>query len=233
MLILGISTSTKQVGCAIGGHEGVLSSSHSARGKRHAELLVPAIDHVRRQARVELDEISVVALDIGPGLFTGLRVGIAAGKAIAHARRVPVIGISSLDLLAWPVRHTDREIVAVVDARRGEVFYARYRPTPGGVQRLSEPAVCKPEELRAEIQATDADYLLVGDGALRHVELYEDIVRVEIAEQFLAFPNAASLVQLAHARAIREDFVQPWQLEPLYLRAPDAAINWSTRDGAR
>jgi len=231
MLILGISTSTKQVGAAVGGHEGVLASSHSARGKRHAENLAPAIDFVRRQARIELDEISAVAVDIGPGLFTGLRVGVAAAKAVAHALRVPMIGISSLDLLAWPLRHTSREIVAVVDARRGEVFAARYRPTPGGVQRLAEPMVCGPDDLRAELQAHDHDYLVVGDGGLRYAELLDDIVSVEIAEQHLAYPNASSLVQLAHARAIREDFVQPWQLEPLYLRPPDAEINWSTREG--
>ncbi|MFP5321731.1 MAG: tRNA (adenosine(37)-N6)-threonylcarbamoyltransferase complex dimerization subunit type 1 TsaB [Acidimicrobiia bacterium] len=231
MLILGVSTSTKQVGAAIGGHEGVLASSHSARGKRHAENLAPSIDFVRRQARVELDEISVVAVDVGPGLFTGLRVGIAAAKATAHALRVPMIGISSLDLLAWPVRHTSREIVAVIDARRGEVFTARYRPTPGGVQRLAEPIVCGPDDLRAELEADGHDYLVVGDGGLRYAEMLEDIVSVEIAEQHLAYPSAASLVQLAHAKAIREDFVQPWQLEPLYLRPPDAEINWSTREG--
>ncbi len=230
MLILGVTTATQQVGCAIGGHEGVLASAHSARGKRHAETLVPSIDFVRRQARVELSEISVVAVDIGPGLFTGLRVGIAAAKAMAHALRVPMIGISSLDLLAWPVRHTTREIVAVVDARRGEVFHARYRPTPGGVQRISGPSVSSPQELQADLQATDVEYLLVGDGALRYAREW-DAVRVELAEQFLAYPNAASLVQLAHARAIREDFVQPWELEPLYLRPPDAEINWVTRDG--
>lgn len=230
MLILGVTTATQQVGCAIGGHEGVLASAHSARGKRHAETLVPSIDFVRRQARIELSEISVVAVDIGPGLFTGLRVGIATAKAMAHALRVPMIGISSLDLLAWPVRHTTREIVAVVDARRGEVFHARYRPTPGGVQRVAGPSVSGPQELRAELQASDTEYLLVGDGALRYADDW-DMVRAEIAEQYLAHPNAASLVQLAHARAIREDFVQPWELEPMYMRPPDAEINWVTRDG--
>lgn len=233
MLILGVTTATQQVGCAIGGHEGVLASAHSARGKRHAETLVPSIDFVRRQARVELSEMSVIAVDIGPGLFTGLRVGVAAAKAMAHALRVPMVGISSLDLLAWPVRHTTREIVAVVDARRGEVFHARYRPTPGGVQRIAGPEVSTPTELRAELQASDTEFLLVGDGALRHADHWDDMVRIEVAEQYLAHPNAASLVQLAHARAIREDFVQPWQLEPLYLRQPDAEINWTTRDGSR
>lgn len=231
MLILGISTSTKQIGAAVGGHEGVLASSHSARGKRHAENLAPAIDFVRRQARVELSDISAVAVDIGPGLFTGLRVGIAAAKAVAHALRVPMIGIPSLDLLAWPVRHTSREIVAVIDARRGEVFYARYRPTPGGVQRLGDPVVASPDDLRADLEASDTDYLIVGDGGLRYAEEIDGLIQVEIAEQYLAYPNAASLVQLAHAKAIREDFVQPWQLEPLYLRPPDAEINWSTREG--
>jgi tRNA threonylcarbamoyladenosine biosynthesis protein TsaB len=231
MLILGITTATQQVGCAIGGHEGVLASVHSARGKRHAETLAPSIDFVRRQARIELDEISVVAVDVGPGLFTGLRVGIAAAKAMAHALRVPMIGISSLDLLAWPVRHSTREIVAIVDARRGEVFHARYRPTPGGLQRISEPAVSEPREVVADLQASDTEYLLVGDGALRYADDWEEIVRVELAEQYLAHPNAASLVQLAHAKAIREDFVQPWGIEPLYLRAPDAEINWVTRNG--
>ena len=170
-------------------------------------------------------------IDVGPGLFTGLRVGIAAAKAMAQALRVPMIGISSLDLLAWPVRYTDREIVAVVDARRGEVFHARYRSTPGGVQRVSEPQVAKPTELRGELQASDTEFLLVGDGALRYAEHWDNMVRVEVAEQFLAHPNASSLVQLAHARAIREQFVQPRELEPLYLRAPDAEINWTTRDG--
>ena len=85
MLILGLESATAQVGCAIGGHEGVLASSHSARGKRHAENLTPAIEFVCRQARVELSEISCVAVDNGPGLFTGLRVGVASGKAIAQA----------------------------------------------------------------------------------------------------------------------------------------------------
>ena len=97
----------------------------------------PAIEFVMRQARIGLDEIGAVAVDVGPGLYTGLRVGVAAAKAIASALRVPMVGIPSLDLLALPVRHTNRTIVAMIDARRGELFYAFYRAVPGGVQRLT------------------------------------------------------------------------------------------------
>ena len=165
MLILGLETATAQVGCAIGGHEGVLASSHSARSKRHAESLTPAIEFVVRQARIELSDIGCVAVDHGPGLFTGLRVGVASGKAVAQALRVPMIGVSSLDLLAFPARFTSRRIAAVIDARRGEVFYAFYRQVPGGVQRLTEPAVGTPDDLAAEVLAHGRETLLVGDGA--------------------------------------------------------------------
>jgi tRNA threonylcarbamoyladenosine biosynthesis protein TsaB len=232
VLILGIDTATQQVGCAIGGHEGVLASCHSARGRRHAEMLAPAIEFLCRQARVALDEIGVVAVDCGPGLFTGLRVGVATAKAMASALRVPMIGVPSLDLVAFPVRYTSRLIVPVVDARRGEVFYALYRQVPGGVQRLTDHQVGEPEDLANELLATAEDCLLVGDGALRYAERFRDLVSVEIAEHGLAFPSATSLVQLAHARALREEWVQPWELGPLYVRQPDAAINWQTRRGA-
>ncbi len=85
MLILGIETATTQVGCAIGGHEGVRASAHHTRARRHAETLVPMIEVVASHAEVSLDELGAIAVDVGPGLFTGLRVGIATAKAMAYA----------------------------------------------------------------------------------------------------------------------------------------------------
>jgi tRNA threonylcarbamoyladenosine biosynthesis protein TsaB len=230
MLILGIETATHQVGCAIGGHEGVITLFESSRDRRHAETLVPAIQFVMKQARIGLDEIGAVAVDVGPGLYTGLRVGVAAAKAMASALRVPMVGVPSLDLLALPLRHTNRTIVAVIDARRGELFYAFYRAVPGGVQRLTPHQVGKPDDLASELEATGRDVLLVGDGALRYASTFEDLRGVELVEQALAHPSAAPLVQLAHSYALREEFVNPWDLEPVYLRRPDAEINWETRD---
>jgi tRNA threonylcarbamoyladenosine biosynthesis protein TsaB len=232
VLILGLESATAQVGCAIGGHEGVLASSHSARGKRHAENLTPAVEFVCRQARVDLSEISCVAVDNGPGLFTGLRVGVASGKAIAQALRVPMITVSSLDLLAFPLRYTDRRIATVIDARRGEVFWAFYRQSPGGVQRLSDPTVGSPDDLAAELLAQPGETLLAGDGAIRYAERFSDRSDVEVAGGDHAYPSARSLVELAHARALREDWVRPHEVEMLYLRRPDAEINWSVREGA-
>ena len=228
MLILGIETATQQVGCAIGGHEGVRASFHAAHKRRHVETLVPAIDFVSRQADVALSEISAVCVDVGPGLFSGLRVGVVAAKAMAQALRVPVIGVPSLDLLAFPVRHTSRLIVAAIDARRGELYYAFYRQVPGGAQRLSPYRLGTPEELVSELVALGEDYLLVGDGALRYPELQE-LSGSDSGGPATAYPSAAALVELAHPLALREEFVPSWELEPMYLRKSDAEINWEAR----
>ncbi|MGI9624914.1 MAG: tRNA (adenosine(37)-N6)-threonylcarbamoyltransferase complex dimerization subunit type 1 TsaB [Acidimicrobiales bacterium] len=231
VLILGIESATPQVGCAIGGHEGVLASCHSSRGRRHAEMLTPQIEFTCGQARVSLSEISVVAVDVGPGLFTGLRVGLSAAMATAYALGAPMIGVSSLDLLAFPIRHSPRLIVAAIDARRGEVFHAFYRQVPGGVQRVSEAAISAPAELSSELLARGEDCVLVGDGAMRYADQFAGLRGVEAAEQGLAHPGADSLVQLAHAKALREEFVSLSELRPIYLRNPDASEpKWNSWD---
>jgi tRNA threonylcarbamoyladenosine biosynthesis protein TsaB len=224
---LGIETATQQVSVALGGHEGVIGLVELARGRRHAETLVPAIDFLCSQADIGLDEIGLVAVDIGPGLFTGMRVGLATAKALAQALRVPMIGISSLDLLAFPHRRSDRVVVPVVDARKGEVFYAMYRQVPGGLQQVAPPRAAPVDELVADLLARSQETLCVGDGALRYRNEIRDGYHCEFADE--AHPSAAPLVQLAHARALREEWSNPSEIHPLYLRPPDAEINWSVR----
>jgi tRNA threonylcarbamoyladenosine biosynthesis protein TsaB len=228
MLILGIETATEQVGVSIGGHEGVIATFEVARGRRHAEILTPAIEFVCRQADIDVDELGCVAVDVGPGLFTGMRVGIAAAKALALALRIPMIGISSLDLLAFPVRHTDRVVVPVIDARKSEVFWAMYRQVPGGVQQVVSPTVGPVDDLVADLLARSQDTLCVGDGAERYRDEIVEGYHCEISSP--VHPSPGALVQLAHARALREEWVRPDEIEPIYLRAPDAQINWAIRE---
>jgi len=230
--MLGIESATAQVGVAVGGHEGVLASAHSACDRRHAENLTPQIEFVCQQAGISMKEISVVAVDIGPGLFTGLRVGIAAAMAVAYGLGVPMIGVSSLDLGAFAAAQSRRLIMPCYDARRGEVFTASYRAVPGGVQRISDPSVSTPDELAAELVALSQDVLMLGDGAERYLEVFGVLGNVEFAGANLNYPSARSLVELAHPKAMREEFVSPSDIDPLYIRLPDAEINWKTRDNS-
>lgn len=231
MLILGIETASLQVGCAIGGHEGVLASFHASRRRRHVEALVPAIEFTCDQAGVGLDDLAAIAVDIGPGLFSGLRVGVTTAKTLAQALRLPVIGVTSLDLLAFSVRHSTRLIVPALDARRGELFYGFYRQVPGGVQCLSGYQVGGPDDLASELIARGEDVLLVGDGALRYADDLENGVQGDVAGPPNVYPSAAALVSLAHPRALREEFVPASELEPLYLRKTDAELNWDASAG--
>ena len=97
---------------------------------------------------------------------------------------------------------------------------------------MSEPTVGTADELAAELQAQPGDTLLAGDGAVRYAEVLTRRPGIEVAGGDHAYPSARSLVQLAHAKALREDWVRPEQIELLYLRKPDAEINWSVREGA-
>jgi tRNA threonylcarbamoyladenosine biosynthesis protein TsaB len=102
-----------------------------------------------------------------------------------------------------------------------------YRQVPGGVQRLAPYQVGTPEDLASELLARGEDCLVVGDGAIRYPEILTEVSGAEAGDATSAFPSAASLVELAHPQALREEFVQPWELEPLYLRKSDAEINWT------
>jgi tRNA threonylcarbamoyladenosine biosynthesis protein TsaB len=222
VLVLAIDTATDQVGCALGDQDGVLAQVHLRAPRRHAESLAPQIQVLSTQAGVPLAKVGAVAVDVGPGLFTGLRVGFTTAVTMASALEVPMVGLTSLDLLAHAAHLTDRLIAAAVDARRGEVFAALYRPVPGGVQQVGEPAVVRPEELASELLARGEETLAVGDGIVRHRELFDAVDHVRVAGPDLAHPSAAVLAGLAHARAVREEFVAPRELSPVYLRGPDA-----------
>jgi tRNA threonylcarbamoyladenosine biosynthesis protein TsaB len=233
VLLLALDTSTAQVSVAFGEGGAVLGSVQLAGGRRHAEQLAPAIDYLRRECNVDLGHLAAIAVGTGPGLFTGLRVGVTTAKVMAQALRIPVVGVPSLDLVAYPLRHSGRTIVAVLDARRHEVFAARYRAVPGGVLRVSDYAVHAPGELVADLVADAAEFphglLLAGDGVARFAHEFAAIDHAEVAGPEFAAPSVAALVALATAHAEREEFEQPGELRPLYLRQSDAELAWSVR----
>lgn len=226
MLLLALDTSTPRVSVAFGRDGVVLGEVNLDGGRRHAEQLAPAIRYLAGELGIELRRLAAVAVGIGPGLFTGLRVGVTTARTMAHALQVPVVGVPSLDLLAYPLRHTTRAIVAVIDARRGEVFWARYHPVPGGVVRAGEHEVGPPGAVAADLEARGEEVLLTGDGALLHRAALEHLDRVELAGPGFASPSAAALVELATARFEREEFSPPDEIHPLYLRRSDAEIEW-------
>jgi tRNA threonylcarbamoyladenosine biosynthesis protein TsaB len=232
VLVLGIETSTPQTAVALGSEQGILGAVVLSSGHPGDEVVVPAIQQLLRWSETTPSSLTGVAVGLGPGLFTGMRVGIATGKVLAQALQIPIVGVASLDTLALSVRYAREPICAVIDAKRGEMFYAFYRPVPGGVTRESEFMVGAPAHLAAELEARGEDILLVGNGALtyrRELEAAEG--RVEFASAADSFPAATALVELAMARFAREDFDRLYDLKPYYVRKSDAQIAWDRRRG--
>ncbi len=230
MLVLGLETSTTRSSVALVEDDRVVASASLGIPRRHGEFLAPAISFCLQQAELGVDRISGVAVGIGPGLFTGLRVGLATAQAFAAARTLPVVGLSGLDVLAFQARYSRRAICTVIDARRGELFWAFYRAAPGGVQRETPPVVGRIEQLTAEIEAYGDDVLVIGDGALAEREQLLD-TGADVAGPDLGWPDAADLAKLAVPRFVREETQRPEDLRPIYLREADARIGWEQHDG--
>lgn len=228
MLVLGIETSTAQSSVCLGTERGLVASAALGRGQAHGEFLAPAIEFCLEQAHIGIGSVNGIAVSLGPGLFTGMRVGISTAQALAHARRLPVVGLASLDLIAFGQRHVRRLLCGVLDARRSELFWAFYRSSPGGVQRVSEFRRGPAGKLAGEIESQSEDVLCLGDGAVANRALLE-AAGAETGSVATAYPSAQSVVELALPRFLREDTQHPEDLRPIYLRKADARINWERR----
>ncbi|MBE2999155.1 tRNA (adenosine(37)-N6)-threonylcarbamoyltransferase complex dimerization subunit type 1 TsaB [Nocardiopsis sp. HNM0947] len=212
MLLLAFDTATPAVTAAIGesapdGSFTMRASASSVDARRHGELLAPTVRDITAEAGLTLADLDAIAVGIGPGPYTGLRVGLATAHALADGLGIPCHGVATLDALALATGRTE-PFVAMTDARRKEVFWARYDDHR---TRVGEVAVAKPAEL-------DTGGLpLVGDGA----RMYADVFGDTAAHPEPLLPDAAAMAELALDRLHRgESLPEP---RPLYLRRPDAA----------
>jgi tRNA threonylcarbamoyladenosine biosynthesis protein TsaB len=179
----------------------------------HASELMPAVAEVMERAALEWDDLDGIAVGVGPGSFTGLRIGIASARSLAAATALSLRPVSSLAALAAGIDAPLR--LAVIDAKRGELFAALH----GAEGELWEPFVARPEELAERVRAAAVDPLSAGDGSLRFREAFE-AAGVRVA------PNhaGAHVVRALHVCRLAEKLPgePPEAVLPAYLRAPDA-----------
>ena len=216
IVIVAIETATEMVGVALATEAGEPIAQLEVRGgRRHAETLCPAIEFLCRQAGVRLSALTSVAVDVGPGLFTGLRVGVTTAKALAFAHDVPVIAVGSLEALAAAHARPGERVAAVIDARRGELYMAQY---VDGVA-VEASWVGRPEDVAARCRGAA---FVVGDGTERYAEAFAGVHTIA------ASPSAVAVAATA-ARRPTGRTGNAAAVEVVYLRAPDAEINWVKR----
>ena len=225
MKFLAIETATPGASVALVEDATTLAAASRIDRLGHATFLVPAIDFCFDQVGWSPSDLEAVVVDVGPGLYTGIRVGLATAQGLAAAFGIPVVPAVSVDALALEARTGHRTIWTVVDVRRGEFAIARYRPVPGGVVRDSSTELVKPEVLRAQIEARPGQSLVVGDVAQLPEGLLSGLHRAKMAKP--RYPYAVALAEVGRGRYERDLYPAPDDVRPLYLREPDVTINWA------
>lgn len=224
MKLLAIETATP--GSSVALAEGADTVAFASRVDRtgHSEFLVPAIDFCFDQAGWSPSDLDGVVVDVGPGLYTGIRVGLATAQGLGATLGIPVIPVSALDALALDAATGRRHIWALIDVRRGELAVASYRPVPGGVVRDAIGELVDPEELRAMLDSDPSDCLLVGDVAALDESILRGLHRVKVGRP--RYPSARAVAEIGAGRLERDDLPHPDEIRPLYLRDADVTINW-------
>jgi tRNA threonylcarbamoyl adenosine modification protein YeaZ len=205
--LLAVDTATPAVTVALHDGDSVVAESTQVDARRHGELLLPSVDRVLASAGLKLDAVTGVVVGVGPGPYTGLRVGLVTAATFGSALGVPVHGLCTLDGLAY-ASGLEGPFVVATDARRKEVYWASY---DGSRTRTGGPAVDRPAEIAEQVAGLPA----VGAGALLYPEVFPDARGPE-------HQSAAALAALAAEKlAAGEELLPP---RPLYLRRPDAQV---------
>ena len=224
MKLLAIESATPGASVALVEDRTTLAAASRIDRVGHATFLVPAIDFCFHQVGWSPSDLDAVVVDVGPGLYTGIRVGLSTAQGLAAAFGIPVIPAVSVEAVALEARTGHRMIWAVIDVRRGEFAVGRYRPVPGGVVKEGTTELVKPEVLRAMVDSSSGQSLVVGDVGSLPEGLFRGLHRVKTGKP--RYPYAVALAEIGHGKYDKGEYPAPDDIRPLYLREPDVTINW-------
>ncbi|TCL39182.1 tRNA threonylcarbamoyladenosine biosynthesis protein TsaB [Anaerospora hongkongensis] len=231
-MLLAIETATLASGVALATADKLVAEIIVQTKKTHSERLMPHIEQLLELGQVAKEDITAIAVSIGPGSFTGLRIGLATAKALAYVWNVPVIGVSTLAALAYACPAPNSLICPLLDAQKGNVYQAVYRWEKGMLQEVIPPRVIAHQEAINELASQPLPVIMLGEGA---VLFQEAIVAaadpIELAPPHIILPRAGSVALLGHQllrQGIRHDVMT---LEPLYIRRSEAEVLWEQRHG--
>jgi tRNA threonylcarbamoyladenosine biosynthesis protein TsaB len=229
MKVLGIDTSTTCGSIGLIHDEIVISEYLLNLSVTHSERLLDAIDLVLRKGRCALTDLDGLAISIGPGSFTGVRIGVSTVKGLAYAVQKPVVGVSTLDVLASQVSPTPYLICPIIDARKGEVYSAFYRYEGfNRLKRLSEYQAIRPEVLSGMLKEPT---IFLGDGVKTYGEDLRNSLKLFalFSPTALHIPHGSAVARLGVELLLRGEVLDLAAFTPLYVRLSEAEIKWQEK----
>ena len=234
MSILSIDTSSQVSSVSVLSAECVAAEISMQGALTHSETLMPHIETALAMARVKKDELDGIAVSIGPGSFTGLRIGLASAKMMAYALHIPLIAVPTLEALAHHCVCEGVRLVPVMDAQKGNVYVQEFTWRADGdaltLHEESSLAILPLAEVIARLSKTEQPVLLLGDAMQRKVDV-ELPVNVRLAPIHARMPRAACVGLAALTRLARGATDDPVTAAPLYLRRSEAEVLWEKRHG--
>ena len=223
MIVLGVETSSLQGGVALVGERGLVAEYILNIEIKYSERLLPAIDRILVDAGLVVADLGGLAVAIGPGSFTGLRIGLSTAKGLAAASALPLVGVPTLPALAWGLPFACYPICPILDARKGEVYCAMFRWAGGALAQVMEDAALAPAALAARITEPT---IFVGEGVTVYGEFLGRTLgpRALFAPPPLAGARPAAVAALGREQLLRGERDDPAALIPRYLRPSEAEL---------
>jgi tRNA threonylcarbamoyladenosine biosynthesis protein TsaB len=230
MILLSLDSSSRDASIAVLKDEDVLLEYNFSSQDNLSAMLVPSLEFILKALGLQMAQIDAFGVGIGPGLFTGIRIGMATLKGLAFAGKKPVVGVISLTALAYKFRDTKKNIISLIDAKKGEVYLGGYRFDSGELVELIPPCLLKIAAI-VPLVADLPDKIFVGSGAEKHMDFIKNNFsgsRRPYRSNFLA--NEIGRIALQQFR--RGHFLTDLhELLPFYIRKPDAETNCSHAAG--
>lgn len=223
MKILALESSALAASVAVCEDERLIAQSFQRTGLTHSATLMPMAEDMLKNAGLTLGEIDVIAVAVGPGSFTGLRIGVSAAKGLAWALDKPCAPCSTLESMAWQVAHMGGELCPVMDARRKQVYNARFCAQEGRPVRVTEDRAISLDDLADEVKITGKAQILVGDGALLCYNAFQERgIPSIMAPEHLRFQTAWGVARQGLELARKGGLVSASALAPAYHRLSQA-----------
>ncbi len=226
MRILAIETSTKNLSMAIADDERVLAEYKGDAILRHSHDLIPNIENMLNKLKLELIAIDSFAISIGPGSFTGLRIGVSILKGLNLVTRIPIITVPTLDAIAYNSIDAVVPICVIVDAKKKNLYASLYKTQDGGIIKLRDYLIISPEELIEElIRDIKESVLFAGDGVGLYERSISDRLRgAKFAPEDCWYPDAKVIARMGVEKFKRGDFAEPDTLVPMYIYSHKCSV---------
>jgi tRNA threonylcarbamoyladenosine biosynthesis protein TsaB len=230
MKILAIETSTMLGGVAVADEKtGLISETKLNVKTTHSERLMTVIDFTLKESMLSLEDMDAFAVSIGPGSFTGLRIGLSTAKGLSYASGKPLITVPTLEAFAWNFPFSGNPVCLMLDARRKEVYTAVYSWKGNGFDKIVEELSVKPEEILKNLQGT---VIFAGEGVLLYKELIKEIMkeRALFAPADKMVPSPSNVAMLGISKALNREYTDPAEAVPFYIRRSEAEVKWTERN---